>query len=149
MAVPSLLTDEARALVGRTSPPGITVVEKTAIVRFAEAIGDPNPLYYDEEYARRTPFGGIIAPPTFVYTLKRGPLPDLPIATTRLLNGGDAFEFGPPIRPGDTIVAVSRWADLYERVGRNGPMVFTIWETTYTNQHGVVVAEHRATRIRY
>src|SRR5438105_14453633 len=33
---------------------------------FARAIGDPNPIYADEEYARTTELGGIVAPPTFV-----------------------------------------------------------------------------------
>jgi len=33
------------------------------IRRFAQAIDDPNPLYYDEEYAKKTIYKGIIAPP--------------------------------------------------------------------------------------
>ncbi len=145
----TLLTDEARNMVGVTSEPGVTNVEAGEIRRFAEAIGDPNPLYVDEEYARGTKWGGIIAPPTFVYTVRRGELPPVPLNTTRLLNGGDEFEYGDPVRPGDTIIAVSKWTEVYERPGRVGPMVFTIWETAYTNQHGKLVAKHRATRIRY
>ena len=37
---------------------------REVIRRFAEGIGDPNPLYIDEAYAKTTPFGGIIAPPS-------------------------------------------------------------------------------------
>jgi acyl dehydratase len=33
---------------------------------FARAVGDPNPVYSDAEYAAGTEVGGIIAPPTFV-----------------------------------------------------------------------------------
>jgi len=38
--------------IGRSSPPTLNEVEKGAIRRFAEALGDFNPMYYDEEYAR-------------------------------------------------------------------------------------------------
>lgn len=33
---------------------------------FARSIGDPNPMYADEEYARSSEVGHIVAPPTFV-----------------------------------------------------------------------------------
>ena len=41
-------------------------VEATHIMMFARAIGDANPIYYDEEHAKSTEPGNIIAPPTFV-----------------------------------------------------------------------------------
>lgn len=41
-------------------------IEAGHVVAFARSIGDPNPVYYDEEYARSTEVGRIIAPPTFV-----------------------------------------------------------------------------------
>ena len=40
-------------------------IEKGHIMMFARAIGDENPIYYDEEYAQDR-LGGIIAPPTFI-----------------------------------------------------------------------------------
>jgi hypothetical protein len=41
-------------------------VEATHILMFARAIGDPNPVYADDEHAASTEVGGVIAPPTFV-----------------------------------------------------------------------------------
>lgn len=41
-------------------------VEAGHIMMFARAVGDPNPIYHDEEQAKNTEPGGIIAPPTFV-----------------------------------------------------------------------------------
>jgi acyl dehydratase len=41
-------------------------IEAGHIMIFARAIGDPNPIYADPAYARCTPLGGIIAPPTFL-----------------------------------------------------------------------------------
>ncbi len=40
-------------------------VEASHIMMFARAVGDANRIYHDEEYARGTEPGGIIAPPTF------------------------------------------------------------------------------------
>ena len=47
-------------MVAKTFP-----VEAGHILMFSRAVGDANPIYSDEEYARRTEAGGIIAPPTF------------------------------------------------------------------------------------
>src|SRR4051794_40744321 len=41
-------------------------VESAHIAMFARSINDPNPIYYDHEYAAGTELGGIPAPPTFV-----------------------------------------------------------------------------------
>jgi len=40
-------------------------VTKEEIVEFAQSVGEINPLYTDEAYAKTTPYGGLIAPPTF------------------------------------------------------------------------------------
>ncbi len=41
-------------------------VEEGSIMMFARAIGDPNPIYSDHEYAAGTRFGAVLAPPTYV-----------------------------------------------------------------------------------
>ena len=46
---------------------------KDAIWHFAEALGDDNPLWTDEEYASKSRYGRIIAPPTFLYTFSIQP----------------------------------------------------------------------------
>ncbi|HTF34371.1 MAG TPA: MaoC family dehydratase N-terminal domain-containing protein [Myxococcota bacterium] len=40
-------------------------VDRTGILLFSSALGETNPIYWDEEYAKKTPLGGVIAPPTF------------------------------------------------------------------------------------
>ena len=47
-----------RNAVGRTTPPTLCEVEKGAIRRFAESLGDYNPSYFDAEYARASGFPG-------------------------------------------------------------------------------------------
>ena len=40
-------------------------IEAGHIMMFARSVGDDNKVYYDEDYAKGTEAGGIIAPPTF------------------------------------------------------------------------------------
>lgn len=47
-------------------------VTKRAIKRFVDAIGDPNPLWRDANYARKTRYGEIIAPPSWVFSALSG-----------------------------------------------------------------------------
>jgi hypothetical protein len=65
------------------------------------------------------------------------------------LNGGMEVEYGEPMRPGDVITSVSRLADYTERSGRLGLMLFTVFEDTWTNEHGDLVKRSRSTLIRY
>ena len=38
-------------------------------------------------------------------------------------------------------MASSHLKEVYPKTGRSGTMVFTVWETTFTNQDGLVVAD--------
>ncbi|MFT5578585.1 MAG: acyl dehydratase, partial [Paraglaciecola psychrophila] len=41
-------------------------VEASHIMMFARSVGDDNPIYHDNEHAKGTEPGGVIAPPTFM-----------------------------------------------------------------------------------
>ncbi len=145
-----ILDEEAKKQIGTASPPQVHEVERGAIRRFAQAIGDPNPLFNDEQQARKTRFGGMIAPPTFGRSLG-AVIPSIQLkgAGQRLLDGGSDWEYFHPIRPGDRITVQSKVADLRESEGRMGSMVFIVIETTYTNQFGELCVTQRSTAIRY
>ena len=89
-------------------------VTKEEIVTFATALGETNPLYTDEAYAKTTPYGGLIAPPTFCVAFRSNArLPDL-----KLNYGKRGFD-------GDSIVAGCRqqvfetaWIPAIVRRGR-------------------------------
>jgi acyl dehydratase len=147
----SFLTPEMQQqAIGVESPPVTLEVEKGAILSFAEAIGDDSPLYTDEAQARRTHYGGLIAPPTFLRCMRavRPQLP-FPVPFDRVLDGGSDWEYFEPVRPGDRITAVGRVTDIRERPGRLGLMIFITTVITYTNQFGQVVATQTNTTIRY
>ncbi len=154
MAEDSAITDEMRSMIGVESEPSVFEIEKEPIRRWAEAIGDPNPLYRDEEYAKKKGYRSIIAPPGFIaqyaYPVKLGQA-RVRFSTpfTRMLNGGNEYEFFEPIQAGDVLTATSKLAELYERDGRLGKMLFIINETSFKNQKGEVVAKARGTGISY
>jgi 3-methylfumaryl-CoA hydratase len=52
-----------------------------------------------------------------------------------------------PIIAGDVISVQKRLADLYEKEGRSGALVFVEMEFTFTNQRGQLVARENFTRI--
>lgn len=159
----SLITDEARAMIGRQSAP-TTGYEVSAheIRRYCYAIDDLNPLYLDEAHAKGSKNGGLVAPPLFfaipfardarVEELSEDGTPRRtesrpPLRANRVMAGGTEIEFFAPVRPGDVITSQSRLADIYEKVGRTGPLAFTVNETTYTNQRGELVARERSSSI--
>jgi acyl dehydratase len=144
------VTEEVRKQIGKTAEPRTYEVERGAIRRFADAIGDSNPLFHDEVAARHSRFGGIIAPPTFYRSMMAAfPEVKIDLPGNRGLDGGSDWEFFEPVRPGDRITVQTKIADIRESDGRLGPMVFTTIETSYTNQHGQLCALQRATGIRY
>src|SRR3989442_15737322 len=144
------VTEEAKHQIGTVSETRTYEVERGVIRRFAEAVGDQNPLFNDEKLARKTRFGGMIAPPTFCRSLGAPILEvKLNMPQFRGLDGGSDWEYLEPIRPGDRITVQSKLADLRESAGRLGPMVFITTETSYTNQFGQVCALQRSTAIRY
>ena len=147
----TFLTEEMRQqAIGQKSAPHTVDVEKGAIIKFAEAIEDDNPVYNDVEAARESRYGALIAPPTFLRSVgvDRPTYPfDLPF--NRLLDGGSDWEYFHPVRAGDTITAVSEITDINERTGRMGLMIITSIVVTYRNQNDQVAATQTSTSIRY
>ena len=147
----SLITEEMRRAIGVESEPGVIQVERETIRRVADALGDPNPLWRDEEYAKGTSHGGIIAFPIAFHPSTRAGTPNASYESPA--RGGvvasDEWEFCEPVRPGDEITVTTRVVDFYEREGRQGKMLFTVTETTYRNQHGRMAMVQRRTGVGF
>lgn len=157
----SLLTDDIRAWIGKeavyTAPEALG---RAAIRYFARAIGDENPLYVDEGFAREHGHPDVIAPPTMICETNQyvaGPRRsdgllghwwDIPVEGARPVRGGNEYAFHRPVLPTDVITATWRIADISEREGSDGTaMLIVRSEATYTNQDGDLLATNAETII--
>lgn len=129
------------AIVGRQGAPQTFTVERDAIRRFADALGDDNPVYQ----------AGDIAPPTFPTTFHvRGPDLDVIHDQCRLLlSGGEEYVYERPLRAGDRVTCVSRVIDTYVKTGQRGEMTFIVFEKEGRDPRGLVVFRARHTLIAF
>jgi len=173
----SYINSEMAAAVGAETGRQVSFPVSTSdIRRWATAVYWPDPpprLFWDEAYAATTIHGGIVAPEemnpfawmTAEHALletqvRDGEEPNDPNRLERALgiegpglkyqlNGGMECEYGVRMRPGDVITSIGRLAGYHEREGRLGLMLFTINESTWTNQRDELVKRTRSTQIRY
>ena len=159
---------ELKSKINTILEPMIYEVEAGAIRRFCEAVDDQNPLYWDGEYARRTKYRGIIAPPGFYglplekvsdaednvdLGILLGPvfrsLPQIPQLGRSGVNGGTEMEFFYQVRPGDILLTYYKLTDIIEKQGKLGEMMLCTIEQTFKNKAGQTVAVVRTTLIMY
>jgi hypothetical protein len=138
VATTASVVERLRARIGTQGPQIQATVEAGHLKRFAEAIGDPNPRWTKE------------APPTFLVGLAPGSmhLAEAEEYGKGWLNGGNRFEYFAPVKVGDRITATGHVADVYEKEGSSGNLLFIVFETEYVNQDGQPVARLRQTAIR-
>ena len=170
-----MLTDEIRSYIGRQSGTvtACDAVEPGAVRRYAQAImADGDTDYGPTATPQR--YGGPVAPPIYPAFMFRRPLgtpdvlseraedpdfdglvsaasdglPELPLPGRALLNGGSEIEFIRYARHGEQVTQQSRYADIYERVSKNGPMLFVVVETEYRTGAGDLLLRARKTIIR-
>lgn len=157
MAEQSLITPEIKAMLGQeVYYAGKEVIDRTAIRRYAQAISDLNPLYIDEEFAKKSKYGGIIAPPTFIFDVSHDifaevgedgrDLSRVTIPNLNAVRGGNEYQVFELARPGDIINRRRKVTDIYEKKGKKaGKILFVVYETTYTNQKDKLLGVCRET----
>jgi acyl dehydratase len=114
--------------IGHRSEPVVNLVEKGAVRKFAEAIGDPNPLYIDEEAAKASRYGRLIAPPTFPRTFEYGEVEGLGSPGQGYIHGEHRICYERPLYVGEEVSCYAEVKDYYEKEGREGALGFLISE---------------------
>jgi len=137
------------------------------IRRYALAIDDPNPIYFDEQAARKGKNGGLAAPLGYVIWAVGVPgseksvkdlgedglasfigVPEIPgVWTLGWVRGGDEFEFFKPVYVNDRVTVNGKIVEMKEKDGKSGKLVFVTSEFTYTNQNGELLARQRVAMI--
>jgi acyl dehydratase len=141
------------AEIGDAAPPLVYQVTEQSIAEYCEAVRNDNPLYLDRLLAASGAFGGIIAPPTYVFKcapLRRNEAMHARGFASPEEKGIRATPYAKsevfwhrPIKPGDEITSVVRLEDKYERRGSQ----FMTWRTQAEDAAGALVAEYTYTII--
>jgi acyl dehydratase len=154
-AITDAMVEQAESLIGTWLrrdvhwPAYAEPIAPIDIRRWAHySVGDDNPLWTDPEYAARSPWGTLIAPPTFLYTV------DTTIVAPgfrgiQWIYGGTRWEHHKPVRVNDTITAKARLTSVTEKAGSHADRFFIqTGEVFYTNQRGELVARAEADVLR-
>ena len=138
-----------RSLIGRKSEPVLHEVEKGELRRFAEALGDPNPIYVDEAAARAAGYPALVAPPSYAAVLAANERfrQSLDLGSRALLHVDQQLEYGRPIVAGDALTITSRVADVQERAVGAGPMDILVVEDEARDAQGALVFRARSTLV--
>jgi len=116
------------------------LASRIAVAKFAGGIGDINPLWTDQDYARRSPYGAPVAPPSFVIGCFSGIQFGWPGLGS--FHSQSQLTFERPVYWGDVVSA----SCVYEGFDGPAPSSFagrTVtdrFRNTYTNQQGGRIA---------
>ncbi|MEV4599215.1 MaoC family dehydratase N-terminal domain-containing protein [Amycolatopsis sp. NPDC049253] len=119
------------------------------IRHYAWGLGDHNPLFHDEQYAAASPHGGVIAPPTFLYSSYDGAV-GLGFPGVQPIYAGTEWVFHETIHRGDRILPKARLGKVTVHSGRHADR-FAIQRvhTEYRRESdGVLLAEALASTFR-
>lgn len=112
------------------------------IRHYAHGIGDDNPLWCDPDYAAKTHYGTLIAPPSFVFPLNRilsGYVGGL--SGVHAMWAGADLTWYKPMRRGDAFTTKASLKDLIEHETRfAGRAIQQIYHVDYYNQDNELVA---------
>ncbi len=114
-----------RDYLGRTFAPAEPYeVSRVKIADFADAIGDPSPVYRDRAAAQAAGHSDVVAPPTFAIVISMASSgravmdPGLGLNYAMVVHGEQRFEYSRQIQAGDLLTAQVTISDIKE-AGRN------------------------------
>ena len=125
-------------------------IRADAIRTYAQGMGERNPLFFDEDYGRKSPYASMIATPIFLWTVRSitatnlGGLPGV-----HSFYGGSEWEYYKPVSPGDIISASYRPYDVVEKSSTYaGHMAIQYAQTLFVDHRANAVALAKAWSIR-
>ena len=153
----SLIDEESASRIGTVVATARGEVNRRDWQRWAAAVGDHNPLWFDAEYARTHGYRDAICPPLYLQYAILGvsALGDLradgssgaatgsmafPRAPRRMA-GGESTTFHLPAYHGDEIEMTRTVESIVEKEGRSGRFVLVTWRGEYRNQYRELVAD--------
>jgi len=123
-------------------------VTPEAIRKFVNGIGDTNPLFRDEEYAKETRYKRLVAPISWVYSVyPTWVLQGLP--GVHAFHSGNDWEFYKPIFSGDKITPEATFTGFEEKQSEfAGKFIMEYQEAKFINQRGELVSKAKTWLVR-
>jgi acyl dehydratase len=115
-------------------------VSRVKIAEFADAIGDPNPVYRDKVAAQAAGHSDVIAPPTFAIVISMAGSgaaladPGLGLNYAMVVHGEQRFSYSRPIMAGDVVTAEVTLTDIRD-AGRNVMLTTSTEIKTVAGEH--------------
>lgn len=135
--------------------PWRTEVTRDSIYHLALAVGDLSPMYLDEEYAKKTRWGTLLAPPIMMNsmdTLRAVGSAGLPegLPGVHSIWSGSVYEYEQPLKLGDVVHSESYLKEVVERESgfAGGRGVYQTYEAVYWNQKNEKIGMRSDTWIR-
>jgi len=121
-----------------------SLVTEDLIRHYADAIGDPNPIWRSRNYAAGTRWGGMTAPPTFESCIAYGSAYGgrLRVPGVARLAAGNRHEYLKPIRPGQEFHIYDRYMGFEEKKVEGKPYRMFIESVPryFVDQHDETIA---------
>ncbi len=149
----AFLPDEVRARIGLERKRRYLVTARD-IRRFAQAIGETNPMHWEDRY-------GPVAPPLFFQSLGYEELPleqlppdgspvelDVPIPAQRTVGGGSEYTIHRLVKAGETVTVTSSLKGVEKKTGKSGDLYLVKVETRFTDEQDQPLASEIATYIK-
>ena len=138
-----------KTLIGKKYPVINFDVEIEILRLFSKSTGQEDPIYFNEEAARKEGYPSILAPPTFLIAVamrQENPylyLTDLNVPIGRILHAKQEYSYFSPIHAGDQLKMDSKIDNIFDK--KNGALQFVSFFSVYTNQNNLKVAESIST----
>jgi len=140
---------EYERFIGKVYPSFTAEIEGARLSRFAEAVGEIDPVYTDEQAARAGGYRSLPALPTFPFCLAMDAgqsfniLEDMGVALPKAVHGAQGFTYRRAMCAGDVITGTQKVTAVYEKKG--GALLFIEAVIDMVNQDGEEVCELRST----
>ena len=147
-----LLSEEQLSWIGHEDDPIEIEVSRRDIIKYSMATEQRQQKYLDGDEAPLMFIFNLFTQPVPVEQLRVDGLarghqkgPSLPLK--RVMAGGKDVEVFRPIKSGHKLVGINRIKDIYEKSGKQGPLIFTEREFEVKDQDGVPVFTETETSI--
>ena len=148
----SLITESIQRCIGASLPPLRFEVNRNDIRKYAVATGQRQQRFLSGDEAPLLFLFGVLMPVLPLdELLEDGRQPDSPLIPElplkRIMAGGSEYQVHRRIFAGDVLICRQTLADIYEKQGAQGPLIFLVFENRFETEAGTPVVTERLIRI--